>query len=201
MSNNVKDSTIYNVGDLVILSIPESKVKYRIGMILYCNCGYASGNIYSVMGIFNGQQFTVYKEVQSDNIKPISTVVTVRNEVIEKYENLTMSLNAQLLSVDKVEKDKEVLDRYNDIRKRIIKNCEMIVMSDYIDDDSFIYRVTEVANLKKQLLASGKFECVKEVSRHNERIKRECRELKVERDNILKELSNDTIESIRSYIN
>jgi len=191
MFNHIEDSTVYNVGDLVVFGVSESKVKYRIGMILKCN--YRTGYTYSVMSLFNEQKFAIDKDVSPKYIRSISYVGFIRNEIIKNYETLITMKKAQLLTV---EKDKKAL-----IRNKIIQNCEMIVMNDCLDDDSFMHRVTKIVDLQKQLLDSGKSECSKEISMYNERVKRECKELEVERDNILKELSSDSIESICSYMN
>jgi len=111
MSNNVKNSTIYNIGDLVVVSRPQCLVRYKLGIISGCHGGYGSGVTYTVMILSDGRQFIIDKKVISDNIWPISHVVAIRNEVIDKYESLILNKYAYGLSLNKVSISNERIEK------------------------------------------------------------------------------------------
>ena len=148
-------------------------------------------NTYDVL-YYTDYGYNVVFNITDDNILPISEIEYEKTRIIVHYENLIKEEKLKLKTVIQEEKDREKAKRYNDIKYRIIKNCEWCIQSDLYDED-FINRVKEIANLKKQLFSPDKLPCISEIHRYNGTIKYKIRELEREKNNILDRLSDEKI--------
>jgi hypothetical protein len=114
------------------------------------------------------------------------------------YEKLIEAEKKKLKTVSQEEKDKQKAERYENIKQRIIRNCEWCINKD-LDDEDFINRVKEIANLKKQLFSPEKLPCISEIHRYNGTIKYNIRQLEEERNRLINQISDEEIANRFKY--
>ena len=190
----IEEETVLKIGDKVIFDIhsgkhPDAKgLLTCIGIIIEDN----RDNIYHIM-YFDDYRIAIVYDILCDFIIPLEDAEYERSRIEAKYEELINAEKNKLRTVSQEEKDKEKLERYESIKKRIIRNCEWLINRD-LDDEDFVNRVKEIANLKKQLFSPEKLPCMNEIHRYNGTIKYNIRELERERNNVLKRISDEEIE-------
>ena len=166
----------------------ESGLLTRLGVIIQDN----KDNTYHVM-YFDDYNIHIAYNIIPNFILPIENVEFERTRIITKYEKLISREKEKLKTVSQEEKDKQKSERYESIKQRIIKNCEWCIDRD-LDDEDFVNRVKEIANLKKQLFSPEKLPCISEVHKYNGTIKYNIRQLEQERYKLLKQISDEEIE-------
>ena len=182
------------LGDKVVFDLYNGKQEYtrglltHLGVIIYDN----KDNSYHVM-YFDDCRVNVAYDVDCRYILPIEDVEYERTRIITKYESLVKEEKTKLKTVSQEEKDKQKVERYENIKQRIIRNCEWCINRD-LDDVDFVNRVKEISNLKKQLFSPERLPCMNEIHRYNGTVKYNIRELERERDNALKRISDEEIE-------
>jgi hypothetical protein len=142
---------------------------------------------------FDDCKISIAYYISDDYIKPIEDNTYEQSRIEVYYEKLIEDEKKKLKTVSQEEKDKQKVERYENIKQRIIRNCEWCVTKD-LDDEDFVNRVKEIANLKKQLFSPERLPCMNEIHRYNGTIKYNIRELEYERDKLLKQISDEEIE-------
>lgn len=182
------------VGDKVIFTWLTSENKSneaglltRIGVIIKDNKDKTFNVLY-----FDSHNLKIATVINRNYIKPITEIDNEKDAIFNTYNNLIEKEKCKLKTVLKEEKDKEKIERFNNIKQRIIRNCEWLLHND-IDDEDFVNRVKEISNLKKQLFSPEKLQCISEIHRYNGTIKYNIKELQRERDSILNRLSDENI--------
>lgn len=186
--------TIFKVSEKVIFDKQNGKSECNhrgllvdFGVIVKVN----EDNTYHIM-YFDDYKICLAHNIELRYILPISQVQFERDNIVSKYENLINIEKSKLRTVSQEEKDKEKLERYENIKQRIIRNCEWCINKD-LDDEDFINRVKEIANLKKQLFCPERLPCMSEIHKHNGTIKYNIRKLESERNGLLNRLSDEEI--------
>jgi hypothetical protein len=189
-----KKGEFMKLGDKVIFTWLTSESKSneaglltRIGVIVKDNKDKTFNVLY-----FEDHFLKVATNINRNYIKPMSELENEKEVIINTYDNLIDKEKSKLKTVSQEEKDQEKITRFNNIKQRIVKNCEWLLHND-IDDEDFVNRVKEISNLKKQLFSPEKLQCINEIHRFNGTIKYNIRELQRERDSLLKRLSNEDI--------
>ena len=183
-----------NLGDKVICDIYSGKQPHTrelltwLGIIVNDN----KDNTYHVM-YFDEHRIAIAYNVDEKYILPMEDNEYERARIMVKYDSLIEEEKKKLKTVSQEEKDKEKVERYESIKQRIIRNCEWCINKD-LDDEDFVNRVKEIANLKKQLFSPEKLPCINEIHRYNGTIKYNIRELERERDKVLSRISDEEIE-------
>lgn len=131
--------------------------------------------------------------------KHVNSIMMVREENIFNYEEnieyikklvdigyfqIIKELADSLKDITDEEKDKEKVEKFNEIKTLILKNCVRIVGD---DDDEFERRLKEIYKLKKEIY-SIKIEGVEKIRRHNGAIKYKMAKMNEKRDIILNRL-------------
>ena len=183
-----------NLGDKVVFDLHSGKHKDTkdlltyLGVLIYDN----KNNSYHIMYFDDDYGVNIAYDIDYRYILPIEDVEYERTRIITKYEFLIKEEKAKLKTVSQEEKDKQKIERYENIKQRIIRNCEWCINRD-LDDEDFVNRVKEISNLKKQLFSPEKLPCMNEIHRYNGTIKYNIRKLERERDKILNRISDETI--------
>ena len=165
----------------------ESGLLTRIGVVIKDNKDKTFDVLY-----FDNAYLKITTGIKRNYIKPITELDNEKDEIFNTYNNLIEKEKRKLKTVSQEEKDQEKADRYNNIKQRIIRNCEWLLTKD-IDDEDFVNRVKEISNLKKQLFSPEKLSCISEIHRYNGTIKHNIKELIRERDGILNRLSDENV--------
>ena len=183
-----------NLGSKVIFDLHNGKHEGTKGLLTYLGILIHDNknDSYHVM-YFDDYKVSVAYNIDCKYILSIEDVECERTRIIAKYESLIKEEKAKLKTVSQEEKDKQKVERYEDIKKRILRNCEWCINRD-LDDEDFVNRVKEIANLKKQLFSPEKLPCMSEIHRYNGTIKYNVRELEREREKVLKRISDEEIE-------
>lgn len=183
-----------NLGDKVICDIYSGKQPHTRGLLTWLGVivNGNKNNTYHVM-YFDEHRIAIAYDVDERYIIPIEDNECERARIMVKYDSLIEEEKKKLKTVSQEEKDKEKVDRYESIKQRIIRNCEWCINKD-LDDEDFVNRVKEIANLKKQLFSPKKLPCMNEIHRYNGMIKYNIRDLERERDKVLSRISDEEIE-------
>lgn len=129
-----------------------------------------------------------------DNVvHPIEELETIRGNLTAFYNDLINTEALKLASVTSEMKEQELRERYLRIKHDIIANCKVMLEAG-IDDDDFLNRLAELQKLRNQLYRpSLGLECISKVRKHNGTVKYNIRELKIERDKVLREIDEDAL--------
>lgn len=180
------------VGDKVIFSWNNTNDKsneYDLlthrGMVVSKN----NDNTYNIL-YFNGCSTNISYNVPSFRIDDISMIDEEVEKINERYKYLIDEEKKKLKTVSQVEKDEQRKLVFNNTKQRIIRNCEWLTTKD-IDEEDFINRVKEIANLKKQLFSPNKLPCMDEIHKYNGTIKYNIRQLENERNKIIDRLTGE----------
>lgn len=182
------------IGDKVIFTWLTSENKSneaglltRVGVVIKDNKDKTFNILY-----FDSGNLRVATGINRNYVKAIYEIDNEKAAIINTYNDLINKEKCKLKTVSQEEKDQEKVARFNNIKQRIVKNCEGLLHND-IDDEDFVNRVKEISNLKKQLFSPEKLQCISEIHRFNGAIKYNIRELERERDSLLKRLSDEDI--------
>lgn len=180
------------VGDKVIFSwnntndkLNEYDLLTHRGMVVSKN----KDNTYSVL-YFDDFYTKIAYNIPSFCIGSISILDEEIEKINERYKYLIDEEKKKLKTVSQVEKDEQRKLVFNNTKQRIIRNCEWLTTKD-IDEEDFINRVKEIANLKKQLFSPNKLPCMDEIHKYNGTIKYNIRQLENERNKIIDRLTGE----------
>ena len=165
------------LGDKVVFDIHNGKHEHTRGLLTYLGVLIHDNkdNSYHVM-YFDDYKIGIAYNIDCRYILTIEDVEYERTRIITKYEYLVKEEKAKLKTVSQEEKDKQKVERYENIKQRIIRNCEWCINRD-LDDEDFVNRVKEIVNLKKQLFSPERLPCMNEIHRYNGTVKFNIREL------------------------
>lgn len=182
-----------NVGNQVIFDPYNGKNDAVRGLLTYLGVVIHDNkdNTYHVM-YFDDYCIRIAYSIDHKYILPVEDSEYERTRIMVKYEKLIEEEKKKLRTVSQEEKDKQKVERYEDIKQRIIRNCEWCINKD-LDDEDFVNRVKEITNLKKQLFAPEKLPILSEIHRYNGTIKYYIRKLEEERDRVLNRISDKEI--------
>ena len=184
-----------NVGDKVIFNkYGDSYTGHEVGLLTWFGviARVNTDGTYNIIH-FDDYRMNMTVNVKRTNILPISQVEHEREDITKRYNFLINEEKNKLRTVSDEEKDKDKLERYESIKQRIIRNCERLIDMD-LDDEDFVNRVKEIANLKKQLFSPDRLPCMNEIHKHNGTIKYNIRQLETERNRVLSRISDEEIE-------
>lgn len=130
----------------------------------------------------------------SDNVvHPIEDLVAIRDTINAFYDDMINAEASKLKSVTSEMKEQELKERYTRIKHDVLVNCKAMLETD-IDDDDFLNRLAELQKLRNQLYRPNSgLECVSKTRKQNGTVKYNIRELRIERDKVLKEIDEDTL--------
>ncbi len=135
----------------------------------------------------------VKSDAPSKVVYPIEELEIIRGTLTAFYDDLISVEASKLASVTSEMKEQELKERYTRIKHDILVNCKAMLSTD-IDDDDFLNRLAELQKLRNQLYRPNSgLECVSKTRKQNGTVKYNIRELRIERDKVLKEIDEDTL--------
>lgn len=188
------ESIVLNAGDQIIFDPFNGAHEETRGLLTYLGIiiNDNKDNTFHVM-YFDDYRISIAYNIDCRYVLPVEDSAYERTRIMVKYEKLIEEEKKKLRTVSQEEKDKQKVERYESIKHRIIRNCEYCINKD-LDDEDFVNRIKEIANLKKQLFSPEKLPCMNEIHRYNGTIKYNIRKLKIERDTVLSRISDEEIE-------
>lgn len=180
-----------NVGDGVLISNSNNdKIKDSIGIIIN-----KKDDGYTVARHSNTSWYMSFRT--AEQLEDICNVEKVRQDIIDYYTPQIDELKSKLKKVTADEKLQERVQKYNDIKYRIIKNCERVAVCE--DDDEFENRLKEINKLKKEL-HSIDLDCGDEIRKQNGKIKYDIRQIEADMNRCLGNISDTEIDKVFSRI-
>lgn len=176
--------SIFEPGDVVLFQTGENGLKSNIGMILKHK---ENGN-YAILSNYN----SAYKDVKPSWIVSVNDVEDIRNKITSYYERNISELQSQIRKPTQEEKESEKVEKYDELKKQIIATAKNMI--DYKDDCDFENKLKAIADMKREIF-SIELECASDIRKENERIKWKIREEKSNRDNLLKNISDEKIQA------
>lgn len=178
---------MFNIGDVVLYSIGGEMPVYKVCLIVSIK-----NDTYSLLWKNKYDSFHTLSGVGNESLTNINEVDNLRVKTDIYFNNMLKNKLKELREISLEDKEQEQIARYNDIKKRIIANCNAIV--DYtITEEEFVNRTKELASLKKQLFSPEKLECVSLIHKHNGKIKYEYKKIKENYKKALDSISEDEI--------
>lgn len=184
------DFLMFKIGNKVLFSTGTiEELKCNLGIIIdakddkfvVLNRSYNSNSIYSL------------KEIYLENI---ANVDKVRQDISEYYNSQIKELKSKLRKTTSEEKIQERVEKYNNTKNMILKNCERIVIC--TDDDEFENRLKEINRLNKILHAIN-LECGDIIRKENGRIKYDIRNIEKQMNGCLNSISDEAIIKMNQY--
>lgn len=179
-----KTISVFEPGDIVLFQTGENGFKSNIGMILKHK---ESGN-YAILSVYN----SAYKDIHPSWIVSVDDVENVRNKIVAHYEEKIADLQSQIRKPTQEEKEAEKVEKYDELKKQIIVTAKNMI--NCIDDCDFENKLKAIAEMKRKIF-SIELECASDIRKENGRIKWKIREEKSTRDSLLKNISDEKIET------
>ena len=180
--------SIFEPGDVVLFQTGENGLKSNIGMILKHK---ENGN-YAILSVYS----SAYKDVKPSWIASVNDVENIRNEITSHYEENISELQSKIRKPTQEEKESEKVEKYDKLKKQIIATARNMI--DYEDDCDFENKLKAIADMKREIF-SIELECVSDIRKENGRIKWKIREEKSNRDNLLKNISDEKIQTAFAF--
>lgn len=181
---------MFKIGDKVLFSTGDEKLKDNIGIILDTN----DTKFVIVNRSFHTN--SIYYAIEQNLIDSIANVENIRNDIQNYYTIKINELKTKLKTATSEEKLQERIDKYNNTKYRIIKNCERIVVC--TDDDEFENRIKEINKLKNELFNID-LECGDVIRKENGKVKYDIKKLEMQKNNSLSKISDENITKAFSY--
>ena len=186
----------FEIGQRVVLCdtvVTNEKQGYiaKLGIVLNVSSTRVLLNVFD----FRKQNFEgiVKFDVLDNVVHPIEELETIRGNLTAFYNDLINTEALKLASVTSEMKEQELRERYLRIKHDILANCKVMLETD-IDDDDFLNRLSELQKLRNQLYRPNSgLECVSKIRKQNGTVKYNIRELKIERDKVLREIDEDAL--------
>ncbi len=176
---------MFNIGDKVLFSSHSNeKIKSNLGIIIDKN-----DRQYAIIKFASSGGCYIYK-VYENYIYSVLDVEKVRIDIKDYYNPQIEILKSQIKTATSQEKIQERVDKYNNIKERIIKNCDRI--QDCLDDEEFENRLKEINKLKKEL-HSMNLTCGDIIRKENGTIKYEIRKIQNDMNGHLYNLDDENI--------
>ena len=176
--------SIFEPGDVVLFQAGENGLKGNIGMILKRK---ENGN-YAILSVYS----SAYKDVKPSWIASVNDVENIRNEITSYYEGNILELQSKIRKPTQEEKESEKVEKYDELKKQIIATAKNMI--DCKDDCDFENKLKAIANMKREIF-SIKLECASDIRKENGRIKWKIRKEKFNRDDLLKNISDEKIQA------
>jgi len=177
---------MFKIGDRVLFSLGSDDsvgLKDNIGLIV----DFYEGD-YIILNRTSGHNSIYRRKIV--HLVQIDKADEVRDEIRNHYFVKLDELKAKLRKVTSEEKVKERVEKYNDTKGMILKNCERIVICS--DDDEFERRLSEIGNLKKILHAIN-LECGDILRKENGKVKYDMKQVERQMNGSLSKISDESI--------
>lgn len=174
-----------NIGDVVVYNATNDiKPLFYFGYVI------GKDNLSYYVLSFIEHSYTIRHIDNTNNILKKSDVNIAIKLIELSYDKLIKDEVAKIKTLSEFEKKQIDKEKYNDIKKRILVNCECC-LNDCINDVDFINRIKEISRLKNQLLNKDYSDVTSQIHRYNGTIKYNIKRLETQKRKALELISND----------
>lgn len=181
-----------NIGDVIIYNLTNDvKPRFYFGYVvgkdnLSCHVLSFIEHSYVIRHIDNTIDNT-------NNILKKSDANIATKLIESSYDKLIKDETAKIKTLSEFDKQQIEKEKYNDIKKRILVNCERC-LNDCIDDVDLINRIKEISRLKNQLLNKDYSYVISQIHRYNGTIKYNIKQLEIQKRKALELISKGEFE-------
>lgn len=174
-----------NIGDVVVYNATNDiKPLFYFGYVI------GKDNLsYHVLS-FIEHSYTIRYIDNTNNILKKSDINIAMKLIESSYDKLIKDEVAKIKTLSEFDKKQINKEKYNDIKKRILVNCESC-LNDCINDVDLINRIKEISRLKNQLLNKDYSDVKSQIHRYNGTIKYNIKRLETQKRKALELISND----------
>jgi len=180
---------MFKIGSKVLFSTSNDKLKDKLGIIID-----TENEKYIVLNRSHNTN-TIYTR-EEIYLEDLDNVEVVRKDISDYYNSQIDELKTKLRKTTSKEKIQERVDKHNNTKGMILKNCERIITC--TDDDEFENRLKEINRLNKILHAIN-LECGDIIRKENGRIKYDIRAVEQQMKSSLNNVSDDAIAGMVKY--
>lgn len=181
-----------NIGDVIVYNLTNDiKPLFCFGYVLSkddlsCHVLSFIKHSYSIRHIDNTNNNT-------NNILKKSDANIAMRLIESSYDKLIKDETAKIKTLSEFDKQEINKEKYNDIKKRILVNCERC-LNDCIDDVDLMNRLKEISRLKNQLLNKDYSDVVSQIHKYNGAIKYNIKQLEIQKRKALELISKGEFE-------
>lgn len=180
---------MFKIGAKVLFSTGNERLKDKLGIIIDTeDCKYIVLN-----RSYNTN--TIYSREKA-HLEYLVNVETVRKDISDYYNSQIEELKTKLRKTTSEEKIQERVEKYENTKGMILKNCERIIIC--TDDDEFENRLKEINKLNKVLYTIN-LECSDIIRKENGKVKYDIRAIEHQLNGSLKNISDEAIMGITKY--
>ena len=183
---------MFKIGDKVLFSTGLKELKTNLGIIIDIKDNEYKNKYIVINRSYNSNSIYSREEEYIDSIK---NVEKVRKDVLDYYNAQIEELKSKLRKTTSEEKVKERIEKYDDTKGMILKNCERIIIC---TDDEFENRLKETSRLNK-VLHTINLECGDIIRKENGRIKYDIRKIEQQMNGALNNISDEAIIKMVEY--
>lgn len=177
-----------NIGDVIIYNLTNDvKPLFYFGYVVgkdKLSCHVLS---------FIEHSYTIRRINNTNNILRKSNVNIAMKLIESSYDKLIKDETAKIKTLSEFDKQQINKEKYNDIKKRILINCERC-LNDCIDDVDLINRIKEISRLKNQLLNKDYSDVISQIHKYNGAIKYNIKQLEIQKRKALELISKGEFE-------
>jgi len=184
---------MFKIGDKVLFSTGLKELKINLGIIIDIKDNEYTNKYIVINRSYNSN--SIYSR-EEEYIDKLTNVEKVRQDIYGYYNAQIEELKSKLRKTTTDEKVQERIDKYNDLKCRILKNCERILIC--TDDYEFEHRLKEINNLNKALHGIN-LECGDIIRKENGRIKYDIKKVEQQMNSALNNISDEAIIKMTEY--
>lgn len=177
-----------NIGDVIVYNLTNDiKPLFYFGYVL------SKDDLFCHVLSFIEHSYSIRHIDNTNNILKKSDANIATKLIESSYDKLIKDETAKIKTLSEFDKQQIEKEKYNDIKKRILVNCERC-LNDCIDDVDLINRIKEISRLKNQLLNKDYSYVISQIHRYNGTIKYNIKQLEIQKRKALELISKGEFE-------
>lgn len=177
-----------NIGDVIVYNLTNDiKPLFYFGYVL------SKDDLFCHVLSFIEHSYSIRHIDNTNNILKKSDANIAMRLIESSYDKLIKDETAKIKTLSEFDKQQINKEKYNDIKKRILVNCECC-LNDCIDDVDLINRIKEISRLKNQLLNKDYSYVISQIHRYNGTIKYNIKQLEIQKRKALELISKGEFE-------
>lgn len=177
-----------NIGDVIVYNLTNDiKPLFYFGYVL------SKDDLFCHVLSFIEHSYSIRHIDNTNNILKKSDANIAMRLIESSYDKLIKDETAKIKTLSEFDKQQINKEKYNDIKKRILVNCERC-LNDCIDDVDLINRIKEISRLKNQLLNKDYSYVISQIHRYNGTIKYNIKQLEIQKRKALELISKGEFE-------
>ena len=177
-----------NIGDVIVYNLTNDiKPLFYFGYVL------SKDDLFCHVLSFIEHSYSIRHIDNTNNILKKSDANIAMRLIESSCNKLIKDETAKIKTLSEFDKQQINKEKYNDIKKRILVNCERC-LNDCIDDVDLINRIKEISRLKNQLLNKDYSYVISQIHRYNGTIKYNIKQLEIQKRKALELISKGEFE-------